>query len=109
MIVKLTSSALVDSLGNPTGLSTVELNTDPTNPGPNDTLKVMGFGTTQEGGGLADELYEVDVLYVSDEDCAASYGSSFDADSMFCAGVEEGGKDSCQGESDYICFWVGNQ
>lgn len=107
MIVKLDSSALEDASGNPTGLSTIELNRDPSNPQDNDPLVVMGFGSTGDGS-LSDELMEVQVEYVSDDDCANSYGSYFKPDIMFCAGVDEGGKDSCQGKWSLNCFlaWI---
>ena len=33
---------------------------------------------------------------VSDDDCRDSYGQNDIADSMICAGLDAGGKDSCQ-------------
>ena len=39
---------------------------------------------------------QVDVPVVSDDDCRDSYGQNDIADSMICAGLDAGGKDSCQ-------------
>jgi trypsin len=61
-------------------------------------LTTAGWGTTSEGGSCCpDRMMEVDVPVVSDASCKTSYGTSFDAATMLCAGV--GGKDSCQGDS----------
>merc|ERR1712154_180418 len=69
---------------------------------------VSGWGTTSSGGSLASTLMKVDVPVVSDDDCRDAYGHSDIADSMICAGLEEGGKDSCQGYSGGP-FMCGNQ
>merc|ERR1712203_342361 len=55
---------------------------------------VTGWGTTTEGGSLARVLQKVDVPVVSDEHCRDSYGQSDITDSMICAGLDQGGKDS---------------
>merc|ERR1711957_703181 len=55
---------------------------------------VSGWGTTSEGGSLGSTLMKVTVPIVSDADCRAAYGQADVADSMMCAGLEEGGKDS---------------
>ena len=57
---------------------------------------VTGWGALSEGGSLGDTLQKVDVPVVSDEDCRAAYGQADVADSMICAGFDQGGKDSCQ-------------
>lgn len=57
---------------------------------------VTGWGALSEGGSLGDTLQKVDVPIVSDEDCRAAYGEADVADSMVCAGFDQGGKDSCQ-------------
>merc|ERR1719369_1132690 len=53
---------------------------------------VSGWGTTSSGGSLASVLMKVDVPVVSDDDCRDAYGQSDIADSMICAGLDEGGK-----------------
>merc|ERR1711913_207164 len=50
---------------------------------------VSGWGTTSEGGSLAQVLMKVDVPVVSD-DCRGSYGQEDIADSMICAGLDQG-------------------
>jgi trypsin len=69
---------------------------------------VTGWGTTSEGGSLANTLQKVTVPVVSDDHCRDSYGQSDIADSMICAGLDAGGKDSCQGDSGGP-FMCGNQ
>lgn len=61
-------------------------------------LITAGWGTTKSGARCCpDQMREVTVPAVSDASCGSSYGSSFDAPTMVCAGVR--GKDSCQGDS----------
>jgi len=72
------------------------------------TCTVTGWGTTSEGGSLASILQKVDVPVVSDDHCRDSYGQNDIADSMICAGFDQGGKDSCQGDSGGP-FMCGNQ
>jgi len=71
---------------------------------------VIGWGTTEHGG-LADVLQKVVVPVVSDETCNADYNPEgmTVADSMICAGFEQGGKDSCQGDSGgaFMCHAAG--
>eukprot|EP00934_Nitzschia_sp_Nitz4_P004558 Nitzschia sp. Nitz4//scaffold26_size159584//38806//41260//NITZ4_002477-RA/size159584-augustus-gene-0.68-mRNA-1//1//CDS//3329545040//4548//frame0 len=81
-------------------LPTLPLNFDAGTPVEGDLLTVIGMGLVQSGGWLTPEfLREVDVYYDSNERCTADYGSEFYEDVMFCAGVEGGGKDSCNGDS----------
>jgi len=70
--------------------------------------QVTGWGTTSEGGHLANKLQKVTVPIVSDAACRDAYGESEIVDSMMCAGFDEGGKDSCQGDSGGP-FMCGNQ
>lgn len=57
-----------------------------------------GWGTTSEGGSTSSTLRAVAVPIVSDDDCKDSYGEDEITPRMICAGLKDGGKDSCQGE-----------
>jgi trypsin len=59
---------------------------------------IVGFGTTEEGGDVADTLQEAQVPITTDAYCAGAY-DDFDASTMVCAGFPEGGVDTCQGDS----------
>ncbi|XP_031763541.2 trypsin-3-like [Galleria mellonella] len=59
---------------------------------------VTGWGATSEGGSGSDTLMVVTVPVVSLQSCNETYSNSI-TPRMFCAGYEEGGKDSCQGDS----------
>ncbi|XP_037084999.1 proclotting enzyme-like [Pollicipes pollicipes] len=58
---------------------------------------VSGWGTTSSGGSQATALREVTVRTQSNNQCRQAYSTI--NDSMLCAGVSGGGKDSCQGDS----------
>jgi secreted trypsin-like serine protease len=59
---------------------------------------IVGFGTTSEGGDVADTLQEAQVPVTTDAYCAGAY-SDFDPQTMVCAGFPQGGVDTCQGDS----------
>ncbi|KAJ8977367.1 hypothetical protein NQ317_007442 [Molorchus minor] len=59
---------------------------------------VTGWGTLTYQGTTPEILQVVEVPVVGTESCRRSYGSLL-TESMFCAGLEEGGKDACQGDS----------
>jgi secreted trypsin-like serine protease len=63
-------------------------------------LVVTGWGATESGGDVVRDLREVTVPFVTKKDCSdpLSYGTRI-TDTMICAGVTAGGKDSCQGDS----------
>ncbi|KAJ1530224.1 hypothetical protein ONE63_005170 [Megalurothrips usitatus] len=72
-----------------------------TPPQADELLTVSGWGDLTAGGSAPDTLQAVDVPVVDLATCNRNYntqGYSVD-NSMFCAGVPEGGKDSCQGDS----------
>merc|ERR1711970_1583246 len=60
---------------------------------------VSGWGTTTEGGHIAEKLRKVDVPVISDKHCQHSYNQEEILDSMIGAGYKHGGEDSCQGDS----------
>ena len=64
------------------------------------TTTVFGFGHTQSGQ-FPDRLKEVDVNVVSHNRCNAMnfYNGDISDRSMICAGVINGGKDACAGDS----------
>jgi trypsin len=85
-----------------TGITPIKVDSDASATNPFEAagynLTTAGWGTTSEGGSCCpDRMNEVDVPVVSDASCATSYGTSFNATTMICAG--QGGKDSCQGDS----------
>lgn len=59
---------------------------------------IVGWGATEEGGDLPDNLQEAQVPVTTDQVCGGAY-SDFDPATMVCAGFPEGGVDTCQGDS----------
>jgi len=73
---------------------------------------VVGWGTTKEGGTPSDTLMQVQVPILSTKDCKQMYSqmSSMITDKQVCAGYQNGGMDSCQGDSGgSICLPVGDK
>lgn len=60
---------------------------------------VIGYGSVASGGQSSDRLLYVDVPLVAQSKCQNAYGPESITDATFCAGPDEGGKDSCQGDS----------
>ena len=61
---------------------------------------VSGWGNmSTSGSSFPQQLQAAYVDFVSDSSCAAVYGTSFDSESMLCAGDAEFLYDSCQGDS----------
>jgi trypsin len=95
-------AALLELSAAVTGITPIAVDSDSSASNPLEVagynLTTAGWGTTSEGGSCCpDRMMEVDVPVVSDASCKTSYGTSFDATTMVCAGT--GGKDSCQGDS----------
>ncbi|KAF1359111.1 trypsin-like protease-like protein 1 [Lizonia empirigonia] len=63
------------------------------------TSTVAGWGTLSEGGSSPTTLRKVDVPIVSRATCRNNYSVAEITNTMFCAGLTTGGKDSCQGDS----------
>ncbi len=58
---------------------------------------VTGWGATKSGGSTATVLQEVVVPIMSNDECKkTAYGEKRITANMLCAGIPEGGKDSCQ-------------
>ncbi|RDW81550.1 serine protease [Aspergillus mulundensis] len=60
---------------------------------------VSGWGNIKEGEFFSPTLRAVRLGMVGMEECRAAYSGRTIADSMFCAGIPEGGKSACQGDS----------
>ncbi|CEN62071.1 hypothetical protein ASPCAL08710 [Aspergillus calidoustus] len=61
---------------------------------------VSGWGSVQEGWPASPSLQVVTVNVVDVDECRAGYHDvGLITESMFCAGVPEGGKDSCHGDN----------
>ena len=102
LLLKLDSSALVDeaSFGNPTGVETIELNTDYRIPAASDELWGIGYGQVGEKvAGMSPVLRDVSIEAFSNQTCSGQYGRFYDKEYMFCAGDATGGSDTCQGDS----------
>lgn len=77
----------------------IPLNGNSSDPVVGQDLTVIGFGTTSANSTvLPTILQQVVVNYVDDTTCKSIYGSNVDSND-FCAGVPQGGKDSCLGDS----------
>jgi len=64
-----------------------------------DNVVTIGWGTTQSGGEESRVLMQVEVPVVDSAVCAKAYPNMID-ETMVCAGnLEQGGIDSCQGDS----------
>lgn len=59
---------------------------------------ILGWGRTAADGQPSRFLLKAGVPIMSDADCTQAY-SSYQAESMTCAGLPQGGVDSCQGDS----------
>ena len=65
--------------------------------GANEDVVVVGWGLTEENGTPSPTLRKVSLRTVTNESCDLVYGGI--TDTMLCAGIPEGGRDSCQGDS----------
>lgn len=77
-------------------LSVATPDDEPAAPGSPST--VIGWGSTKTNG-YPTSLRTVEVPVVSDESCRASYGRQIVEAVMICAGEDDGGRDSCNGDS----------
>lgn len=59
---------------------------------------IVGWGQLANGDS-PNRLQHAQVPITTDAYCANAYGSSFDVNTMVCAGYPEGGIDTCQGDS----------
>ncbi|XP_059474912.1 transmembrane protease serine 9-like [Neocloeon triangulifer] len=72
------------------------------------TATVIGWGYPESGGSVMQFLQEVDIFVVGDAECEAIHGGD-PHPSNICAGVPEGGKGQCSGDSGGPLFVNGQQ
>ena len=86
-----------------TNIDPVIINTIATNPQPEDLVTVVGMGSDTAGAFFpTSKLRAADVLVYSYEECSMRYAIrnfSVAKDTMICAGRNNGGIDSCSGDS----------
>lgn len=71
-------------------------------------VTVAGWGNLEfNNANRPDILQKVSVPTVTDEECRLAYGPTDMFDSFICAGVPEGGLDSCNGDSGGPLFTTG--
>ncbi len=67
---------------------------------PNQPATVSGWGALSENGGSPDQMHQVTLPIVTNSECNSP--SAYDGEinsAQICAGLAEGGKDSCYGDS----------
>ena len=89
MLIKLKESAKQATL--------VTLNTDMDEPVTDQAVVVIGFGITDWGGSVSETLQEVEVQTLTWRDCGKLLPDI--QEFHVCAGLPQGGKDSCAGDS----------
>lgn len=78
----------------------IPMNANPDYPVTGEILTVIGFGTLTNGGkAMSPTLQQVNVTAFSQTSCNTSYPKQIDQNTMLCAGVTGGGRDSCKGDS----------
>ena len=84
-----------------TGVTPIALNANPQIPADGKVLTVMGFGDLNSSMSFKypEFLQEVNVPFVTHSKCNQQYDGKIDETSMLCAGFDQGGKDSCRGDS----------
>ncbi|XP_031330576.1 trypsin-7-like [Photinus pyralis] len=60
---------------------------------------LAGWGSSKTGGGVMKHLQRVNILVYSPDDCKAAHGNNVDERHHICAGVPEGWKGQCSGDS----------
>jgi trypsin len=85
------------------GTETAILNNNKTNPQPKDWVTAIGMGTNKVGhSSPTSRLQAVHVMVYSYEECVRRYSIrnfKLDPTVMICAGLDQGGRDACTGDS----------
>ena len=76
------------------------LNEDDLVPADGQEVVVLGLGLIEESGDSPEKVRFVEVEKTADDFCNAAYGGEIEDSIQFCAGVEGGGKDACQGKPE---------
>lgn len=92
MILKLAQDA-------PSTVPLAQLNTSPQDPTNGTALTIAGMGRTSENGLPSSHLLEATVYAYDGKTCLNKLSAPFREDTMFCAGVDTGGVDACNGDS----------
>ena len=66
---------------------------------PGSAVDISGWGDITEFGGAPDTLQAATVNMIDDGTCAGDYPGEFDPNTMVCAGFQNGGVDTCAGDS----------
>lgn len=80
-----------------------DYNADAFVPEDGEDVRVIGFGTTQQGGNVSQTLRQVDVQAVDMDKCQQYY-SQANFTLHLCAGTDQGGKDACDSDSGSPIF-----
>eukprot|EP00547_Thalassionema_nitzschioides_P013343 CAMPEP_0194260448 /NCGR_PEP_ID=MMETSP0158-20130606/45516_1 /TAXON_ID=33649 /ORGANISM="Thalassionema nitzschioides, Strain L26-B" /LENGTH=988 /DNA_ID=CAMNT_0039000539 /DNA_START=102 /DNA_END=3068 /DNA_ORIENTATION=- len=84
----------------PSGIPFADYNTDGSVPITGEAVTAIGFGSlTEDTFDPSRTLQQVDIDVIDFDLCNAAYQNGLDGNTQLCAGVEEGGKDSCLGDS----------
>jgi trypsin len=62
-------------------------------------VDISGWGSTSESGSTVDTLRAARVDVIDDPTCDSDYSPDFDSATMVCAGFQDGGVDTCFGDS----------
>ena len=99
-----------------TDITPVPLNEQNSVPVDGQLLTLMGFGKNGDDGNLTTTLRDVEVVAMNHDLCARQYANvtgfdgvttvQLDAAVDLCAGVPQGGKGQCQGDSGMLCCGV---
>jgi len=87
---------LLIKLAQPSTAPNAPWNDDPSVPNDGDTVTVIGFGTTSQGGSVSNELLEVDIAVSNYDSCNSIYSGGISDATMICGYGDNA--DSCQGD-----------
>ncbi|CAH1154747.1 unnamed protein product [Phaedon cochleariae] len=90
---------LEDNIAFGTGVKPITLATSGTIIADGLPAVATGWGRMYQGGPPSDQLQMVVLPTISTAACANFYPEGFVTERMFCAGYDEGGKDTCEGDS----------